>query len=66
MKNLISLFVIPFVFTTPVEAQIITINVGRVCAAIVDIPYASDNFSDEEFEKWKGCMAYLQHFDGVE
>ena len=46
--------------------MIITVNVNRVCAAIVDIPYASDNFSDAEFQKWKECVAYLRQFDGVQ
>ena len=51
---------------TPVSAQeYATINVNRVCAAIVNIPYASDNFSDEEWEKFKWCVKYLKSFDGV-
>ena len=66
MKNLILL--LPILIASPAYANdmMITINVNRVCAAIVDIPYASDNFTDEEYEKWKGCVAYLRHFDGVE
>jgi hypothetical protein len=60
--------ILPFVFIQPAFANdmMITINVNRVCAAIVDIPYASDNFTDEEFEKWKDCVSYLRQFDGVE
>jgi hypothetical protein len=54
----------------PVSAQandmMIYINVNRLCAAIVDIPYASDNFSDEEWEKFKGCVKYVRQFDGIE
>ena len=46
--------------------MMITVNVNRVCAAIVDIPYASDNFSDAEFQKWKNCVAYLRQFDGIQ
>ena len=66
MKKLIPLLILPF--ATPVFANdmMIRINVNRVCASIVDIPYASDNFTDEEFEKWKECVAYLRQFDGVE
>jgi hypothetical protein len=50
----------------PANAEMITINVNRVCAAIVDIPYASDNFSDEEWEKFKACREYLSRFNGVQ
>ena len=51
---------------TPVQAQeYATINVNRVCAAIVGIPYASDNFSDAEFQKFKNCVKFIDRFDGV-
>ena len=51
---------------TPVHAQeYATINVNRVCAAIVGIPYASDNFSDAEYEKFKNCVKFIERFDGV-
>ena len=66
MKKLV--FLLPFLFIQPASANemMITVNVNRVCAAIVDIPYASDNFSDAEFQKWKECVAYLRQFDGVQ
>ena len=66
MKTIIPLLVIPFTFSFPVKAEMITVNVNRVCASIVNIPYASDNFSDKEFEKWKKCVAYIRQFDGIE
>ena len=66
MKTIIPLLVIPFTFSFPVKAEMITVNVNRVCASIVNIPYASDNFSDKEFEKWKKCVAYIRRFDGIE
>ncbi len=66
MKSLVPLLIIPFATPAYANDMMITVNVNRVCAAIVDIPYASDNFSDEEFEKWKGCVSYLRQFDGVE
>jgi hypothetical protein len=44
----------------------VTINLNRVCAAIVDIPYASDNFTDAEWEDFKECRDYLRRFNGVE
>jgi hypothetical protein len=48
------------------KAEMITINVNRVCAAIVGIPYASDNFTDAEWEDFKECRDYLQRFNGIE
>lgn len=66
MKNLIPLLILPFATPAYANDMMITVNVNRVCAAIVDIPYASDNFTDEEYEKWKGCVAYLRQFDGIE
>ena len=66
MKTIIPLLVIPFTFSFPVKAEMITVNVNRVCASIVNIPYASDNFSDKEFEKWEKCVAYIRQFDGIE
>ena len=66
MKKLV--FLLPLLFIQPVSANemMITVNVNRVCAAIVNIPYASDNFSDAEFQKWKNCVAYLRQFDGIQ
>jgi hypothetical protein len=66
MKNLIPLLVIPFVQPAYASDMMIHINVNRVCAAIVQIPYASDNFSDEEWEQFKDCVAYMRQFDGIE
>jgi hypothetical protein len=66
MKSIISLLLVPFVFSTPVSAEMIVVNVNRVCAAIVDIPYASDNFSDEEWEQFKSCVQYMRKFNGIE
>lgn len=66
MKNIIPLLIIPFTVVFPAQAEMITVNVNRVCAAIVDIPYASDNFTDEEWEKFKSCRVYFRQFDGIE
>lgn len=66
MKTIIPLLIIPFTSVFPAQAEMITVNVNRVCAAIVNIPYASDNFTDEEWEKFKNCRVYLRQFDGVE
>ncbi len=68
MKSLVSLALAGLVSgaSLPAQADMITINVNRVCAAIVDIPYASDNFSDEEWEEFKACREYLNQFNNVE
>jgi hypothetical protein len=61
MKQLLlaALFVLP----TAVSAQeVYSININRVCAAIVGIPYASDNFSDEEWEQFKTCLRFMRQF----
>jgi hypothetical protein len=62
MKNLLLL---PFIVfsTLPVSAQeVYPININRVCAAIVQIPYASDNFTDEEWEQFKTCLKFMGQF----
>ena len=61
-------FLLPLLLIQPATANemMITVNVNRVCAAIVNIPYASDNFSDAEFQKWKNCVGYLRQFDGIQ
>ena len=66
MKAIIPLLVIPFATPAFANDMMIRVNVNRVCASIVNIPYASDNFSDKEFEKWKKCVAYIRRFDGIE
>jgi hypothetical protein len=34
-------------------------DVNKVCAYLVGIPYASDNFSDKEWERFKHCKELL-------
>ncbi len=34
-------------------------QVNKVCSYIVGIPYASDNFSDEEWERFKLCRELI-------
>ena len=55
-----------FALGVPAHAEIITVNVNRVCAAIVGIPYASDDFSDEEWVRFKQCRDYLQRFNNIQ
>ena len=34
-------------------------TINRLCARVVGIPYASDNFTDEEWERFKYCKITL-------
>ena len=66
MKKLV--FLLPLLLIQPASANemMITVNVNRVCAAIVGIPYASDNFSDAQFQKFKQCLRFVRQFDGIQ
>ena len=66
MKSLIPLLIIPFATPAMANDMMIRVNVNRVCAAIVEIPYASDNFSDLEWQQFKDCVEYMRQFDGIE
>ena len=61
-------FLLPILLIQPASANemMITVNVNRVCAAIVGIPYASDNFSDAEFQQFKQCLRFVRQFDGIQ
>ena len=62
MKKLIPLLLL---LPTSISAQeVYSINVNRLCAEVVGIPYASDNFSDEDWEKFKSCVNYVKDFQG--
>jgi hypothetical protein len=61
MKYLMSLALL---LPVPVSAQeVYSININRVCAAIVQIPYASDNFTDEEWEQFKICLKFMKQYE---
>jgi hypothetical protein len=67
MKKL--LFALPVLFSAiPAQANdmMVYINVNRFCAAVVNIPYASDNFSDEEWQKFQNCVKYVRRFNGIQ
>lgn len=34
--------------------------INKFCAAVVGIPYASDNFSDEEWKRFQYCRNHLK------
>jgi hypothetical protein len=56
-------FLLPFLFIQP---MMVYLNVNRLCAAIVQIPYASDNFSNEEWDQFQQCLRFVRQFDGVQ
>jgi hypothetical protein len=61
MKYLMSLALL---LPAPVTAQeVYSININRVCAAIVQIPYASDNFTDKEWEQFKTCVKFMKQYE---
>ena len=67
MKKLLA--ILPIIFTAfPAQADdmMIHVNVNRLCASIVNIPYASDNFSDEEWKRFQECVKYIRQFNGIE
>ena len=66
MKKLI--FLLPLLFCQPASANemMVNVNVNRLCAAIVQIPYASDNFSNEEWDQFQECLRFVRQFDGVQ
>ena len=32
----------------------------KFCAEVVGIPYASDNFTDKEWEQFQACMSFFE------
>lgn len=60
MKTLLALLV--FIPNTVFAQEVYSINVNRLCSAIVGIPYASDNFSDKEWEEFKECLEFVKYF----
>ena len=60
MKSLLTLLVL---LPATVSAQeVYSINVNKMCAAIIGIPYASDNFTDKEWEEFKECVEFVKYF----
>ena len=45
------------VSTTPMDRSE---QIDRFCSYVVGIPYASDNFSDEEWERFKFCRERIE------
>ena len=46
---------------TPVHAMSYEESVNQFCAYVVGIPYASDNFTDEEWQRFKFCRDTLSN-----
>lgn len=62
MKKVL-LFPLLLGMSMPVSAQeVYKININKVCAAIVEIPYASDNFTDLEWQQFKDCLDFMKKF----
>lgn len=60
MKTLLALLL----FATPALAQeVYSVNINKLCAAIVEIPYASDNFTDLEWQQFQDCLKYVKQFE---
>ena len=51
--------IIGLLLTTVSKATSYEESVNRFCAKVVGIPYASDNFSQEEWERFKYCRNTL-------
>jgi len=61
MKYLLSLMLL---LPASVSAQeVYKININRFCADAVDIPYASDNFTNEEWEQFKTCLKFMKQYE---
>lgn len=60
MKSLLTLLVL--VPSTVSAQEVYSINVNKMCAAIIGIPYASDNFTDKEWEEFKECVEFVKYF----
>ncbi len=55
----VEFFIIGLLLTTASKATTYEETVNRFCAKVVGIPYASDNFSQEEWERFKYCRDTL-------
>ena len=63
IKNFLFSTVFIFGIISPVQAQeIVIFNVNKLCATLVNIPYASDNFTDQEYEEFKKCLVFMTQF----
>lgn len=45
------------------QDEYVEFNVNKACSELVGIPYASDNFSDEEWNNFLKCIQVMKYFD---
>lgn len=62
MKQLLLSTLIALSSSSVSAQEVYQININRACAAIVGIPYASDNFSDEEWEQFRQCISFIKQY----
>jgi hypothetical protein len=55
---MIDIFLISQLVTSNPETQ-------KLCAAAVGIPYASDNFSDVEWQRFQRCLQFFERVDSA-
>ena len=53
-------FILLGVFMSSANATTYEESVNQFCAYVVGIPYASDNFTDEEWKRFKFCRDTLK------
>jgi hypothetical protein len=58
-----SILLAAVIATQQSNPELLTINVNRYCAAIVGIPYRSDNFTDKEWEQFQDCIFVMKQFE---
>lgn len=56
------LFSLLFAATPATASEIVKFNANKACAWTVGIPYASDNFTDAEWEKFQLCVRSMKYF----
>lgn len=62
MKQLLLSTLIALSSSSVSAQEVYRININRACAAIVGIPYASDNFTDEEWEEFQECISFIKQY----
>lgn len=62
MKQLLLSTLIALSSSSVSAREVYQININRACAAIVGIPYASDNFTDEEWEQFQECISFIKQY----
>ena len=56
----IEFIIIGLLLTTASKATTYEESVNQFCAYVVGIPYASDNFTDDEWKRFKFCRDTLK------